>query len=84
MKLFLFGSTGDLVKRKIFPALQEVLPKDTQIYALGRRDFSKDDYKKLVSDKVSSEILDKIEYHKVNFEGELCKACEERLDYKKH
>ena len=40
MKLFIFGSTGDLVKRKVLPALQTLQKKDLEIWAIGRRDIT--------------------------------------------
>lgn len=45
----LFGGTGDLAKRKIYPALynlfiEEKLPKAFSVIALGRREFSTGDF----------------------------------------
>jgi glucose-6-phosphate 1-dehydrogenase len=45
----LFGGTGDLAKRKIYPALynlflEEKLPKAFSVIALGRREFSIGDF----------------------------------------
>lgn len=47
--LVLFGGTGDLVTRKIIPALYDAfitnkIPKESKILTLGRRDLSKEDY----------------------------------------
>jgi glucose-6-phosphate 1-dehydrogenase len=43
-KLFIFGSTGDLVKRKVIPALKNF--ENLEIIALGRKNLTKEeDYK---------------------------------------
>lgn len=44
----IFGSTGDLAKRKLFPALYEIFRKkeqEVQILAVGRRDFTLTDFR---------------------------------------
>ncbi|MEJ2267863.1 MAG: Gfo/Idh/MocA family oxidoreductase, partial [Nanoarchaeota archaeon] len=69
MKLFIFGSTGDLIKRKIFPALQEINKKDLEIYAMGRREFDKNSYISFSCQKCSDKFKEKINYLKVNFES---------------
>ncbi len=48
MKLFIFGSTGDLVKRKIIPAFIELKLNDLQIIALGRQDFTDETYEDFI------------------------------------
>ena len=45
----IFGSTGDLTARKLLPAIKQLydkneINKDLQILALGRRDYSLDEY----------------------------------------
>ena len=72
MKLFVFGSTGDLVKRKVLPALQALSRDDLEICALGRRDIAHEDYKDYVCGEggCSLDFRDKIKYHKINFESE--------------
>lgn len=54
--ILLYGSTGDLTFRKILPALEELktkklLPEKTNILALGRRDFSNEDYYQFILEK---------------------------------
>jgi len=72
MKLFVFGSTGDLVKRKVMRALQ-VLNSDRsvenlEIYAMGRRDMDRKDYHNFIcSDWCSSDFKDVLHYLKVDF-----------------
>jgi glucose-6-phosphate 1-dehydrogenase len=79
MNLFLFGSTGDLVKRKILPALNEMNPKNLELFAIGRRDFIDDIYKNFACFK-DCIIKDKIHYFKADFEkGEICEECEKNL-----
>ncbi len=77
MKLFIFGSTGDLVKRKVLPALQSLKKRDLEVWALGRRNFTKKDYKNFVcADKLSNSFRKKIHYIKINFEKEdICSQC---------
>lgn len=74
----IFGSTGDLAKRYLFPALYEVARKDSfsdiDILAVGRRDFSDDVFRKYVDTEASNfirkksdfwEFLQSIHYQKV-------------------
>ncbi|MCE2706667.1 MAG: glucose-6-phosphate dehydrogenase [Proteobacteria bacterium] len=54
--LVLFGGTGDLVTRKLLPALYNAfsnnsLKQDSRIIALGRKELSKDEYCKFAYDK---------------------------------
>jgi glucose-6-phosphate 1-dehydrogenase len=44
--LVLYGSTGDLARRKVFPALHRMVDRgelDVPVIAVGRRDWSRDD-----------------------------------------
>ncbi len=68
MKLFIFGSTGDLVRRKVLPALQE-LNKPIEIYALGRKDYTSEGYIESVCSegRCVHEFIEKIKYIKVDF-----------------
>ncbi|WP_066320790.1 glucose-6-phosphate dehydrogenase [Bacillus sp. FJAT-29814] len=59
MTFVLFGATGDLAKRKIFPALYNLyvdqkLPQSISIIGLGRGELSQQDFQ----DKVKDSILD--------------------------
>lgn len=54
----IFGATGDLTYRKLMPALynlyaEKKLEDDDHIIAIGRREYTKDDYMKIVKDWVS-------------------------------
>ena len=47
--LVLFGGTGDLVTRKLLPAMYhaysyQTINQDGRIFAIGRRDMSKEEY----------------------------------------
>ncbi|MEH7386077.1 glucose-6-phosphate dehydrogenase [Bacillus sp. JJ1521] len=59
MTFVLFGSTGDLAKRKIFPALYNLyvdkkLPKPISIIGLGRAELSQKDFQERVKDSIFS------------------------------
>lgn len=70
--LLIFGATGNLMYKKLIPALSELyktnkIPSDFQVLAIGRRDYNQDDYfkeaKKHVKEEVDWKILqNKIEY----------------------
>ncbi|MBM4763585.1 glucose-6-phosphate dehydrogenase [Bacillus sp. B15-48] len=59
MTFVLFGATGDLAKRKIFPALYNLyldkkIPKSISIIGLGRREIADDDFQKHVEASLRS------------------------------
>ena len=59
--LVIFGGTGDLAMRKLIPAMYglhfgDQLPAVGRVLAVGSRDISRDDYLKLVEEKVSEHI----------------------------
>jgi glucose-6-phosphate 1-dehydrogenase len=83
MKLFIFGSTGDLVKRKIIPAFLELRVDDLEIIALGRKDFTQEEYHRFVCDggDCFKDFKNKPKYEKANFEsGFICENCGQFLD----
>jgi glucose-6-phosphate 1-dehydrogenase len=41
MKIVIFGASGDLAKRKLFPALSKIDTKDTEIIAFARTSYDK-------------------------------------------
>jgi len=74
----LFGATGDLVKRKIVPALADlvksgILNKKTPIIGVSRRSLSDSDYKKFLveslKDKKKRRLVEKlnIKYYSADF-----------------
>ncbi|HTY44133.1 MAG TPA: hypothetical protein VMC80_02735, partial [Patescibacteria group bacterium] len=82
MKLFIFGSTGDLVKRKIIPAFAGLKLEELEIIALGRQDFTNEMYEDFISkDKWFRNFRKKPVYHRIDFSREIiCEKCEEFLD----
>jgi glucose-6-phosphate 1-dehydrogenase len=56
----IFGATGDLAKRKLFPALcnlarDELLPEDFRLVGYGRNAMSDDDFRKHVSEAIGGD-----------------------------
>src|SRR3989344_1164574 len=56
--LVIFGATGDLARRKIFPALtvlleKKILPADFKIVAFGRRPFDDEEFRRFVEEGLS-------------------------------
>ncbi len=86
MKLFIFGSTGDLVKRKVLPALNMMREKNLEVYAFGRKDFTDEVYRDFVcsDEEVCSPYFRKhLHYHQLDFEtDDICLACTNLLDEK--
>jgi len=84
MTFVLFGATGDLAKRKIFPALYNLyvdqkLPQSISIIGLGRGDLSHSDFQ----EKVKDSILDfsrRLEHEAANLGGFLEYFRYSRLD----
>ena len=90
MKLFIFGSTGDLVKRKVLPALQGLAEENSEfkgleIWALGRKDFTHEVYKDFVCEggKCSLDFRKRIFYKRISLENSnMCEGCLEIFDKK--
>lgn len=82
MKLFIFGSTGDLVKRKVIPALAKLKLDDLEIIALGRKDFTDRMYEEFICGNECFKIFkNKPRYHQIEFSREIiCEKCEEFLE----
>ncbi len=74
MKLIIFGSTGDLVKKKVFPALGEF--KELEIINLGRKDISIEQFTKNYCTNCSEELKKRISYRKIDFDKDFCLDCE--------
>jgi len=86
MKFFIFGSTGDLVKRKVVPALSNIFIPDLEIIALGRRDFIDESYNDFIceSGMCFNHLNKKPEYNKIDFKDKIiCDKCIEELDKEK-
>jgi glucose-6-phosphate 1-dehydrogenase len=83
MKFFIFGSTGDLVKRKIVPALSKINIPNLEIIALGRKDFENDSYNFFVceSGQCFTNFNKKPEYAKISIDKEIvCEKCISKID----
>ncbi len=81
MKLFIFGSTGDLVKRKVMKALQDLNLTDLEIFAIGRKPLDKEEYRKFIcSNWCSINFRKNIHYLQVDFNSLEHKNFEEHLD----
>ena len=72
----LFGATGDLAIKKIFPALDTLqkiasLKESSRIIAVSRRDWSDEDFRAHLvasSTGISKNLIDRIEYLKVDID----------------
>lgn len=83
MKFFVFGSTGDLVKRKIVPALSKINIPDLEIIALGRKDFEDNSYHSFIceSGQCFNNFNKKPEYTKISIDKEVvCEECIKKID----
>lgn len=69
----LFGATGDLAVKKLLPSLASLITEkkvlgNITIIALGRRDFSQDDYFTFLAEKnVSEEVIKTLRLHVIYF-----------------
>ncbi|MFA6551997.1 MAG: hypothetical protein WCT19_00680 [Candidatus Paceibacterota bacterium] len=88
MKLFIFGSTGDLVKRKIVPAFVELNSSgeasnlnNLEIIALGRREFTDEMYHGFICNgECFKNFKIKPKYKKVEFGKYIkCEDCDDHL-----
>ncbi len=80
MKLFIFGSTGDLVKRKVLPALHEF--KNLEVYALGRKELDHKKYGEEYCATCTLEFKSNLKYHQISFEDNLHQQLDKVLDKK--
>lgn len=82
MKLFIFGSTGDLIKRKVLPAIQNLDNGHIEIYALGRKEFTHEIYRDFVcGGKCEQSFKDRIHYHKIDYSSnDFCDSCIPQLE----
>lgn len=84
MKLFIFGSTGDLVRRKVMKALQDLNKPELEIFAIGRRNFDKEEYREFIcSDWCSLNFRKNIHYIRVEFENLKIENFEKHLNKEK-
>ncbi len=81
--LIIFGGTGDLAYRKLFPALYDLyifdkLEKNFYIIGIGRRDYTNEDYRSIIKDWVKN--FSRGAYNEEKFE----KFCLNIFYYKLH
>ncbi len=80
-RIFLFGATGDLSMKKLYPAFYALfnrnqLPENVKIICIGRRDFSNLSFRDYVIDHIGEErdvkkwveFIKHLEYHRLLFE----------------
>ena len=77
--MVIFGATGDLTKRKLFPALYNLakegfLPTSFAIVGVGRQEMLSEDFRKQILDNLKEFVGDKID-------EDLVKWFEERIYY---
>jgi glucose-6-phosphate 1-dehydrogenase len=63
IRLYIFGGTGDLSRKKLFPSLFQLyrlglLPKEMQIVGVGRRSLTKEDYRVHISKNIIDENIE--------------------------
>jgi len=73
MKLFIFGSTGDLVKKKVFPALEHF--QDLEVISLGRKNLDNLEFNNNYCKDCSDKLKNRLNYKKIDFEKDFCKEC---------
>ncbi|GGY64621.1 glucose-6-phosphate dehydrogenase [Marinobacter zhanjiangensis] len=83
--LILFGAMGDLASKKLFPALYqlhraELLSPGTRILALARRDYTLDEARQAIRERLS-EKLDPSEISPATMEAFLARVCYENFDF---
>lgn len=78
MKLFVFGSTGDLVKRKVLPALHKF--ENLKTYVLGRKILDNEQYNNEYCKKCSKEFKLNLNYLQLNLEKEIYSQIKGYLD----
>jgi glucose-6-phosphate 1-dehydrogenase len=81
MVIFIFGSTGDLVRRKIIPAFISLKMESLEVVALGRKEFTDEMYEQFVcNDDCFRDFEVKPKYHKIEFGEEIvCEDCDRYL-----
>ena len=70
--MVIFGATGDLTKRKLFPALynlakQNFLPEEFAVVAMGRQELDTEDFRKKISDDLREFASGKIDETLLNW-----------------
>lgn len=82
MKLFVFGATGDLFKRKVLEWLQSLNNKNLEVIAIGRKNFSTEIYQDFIcKGRCNPKFKDSLTYKEIAFTHEdIYKTCNENLN----
>lgn len=82
MKLFIFGSTGDLVKRKALPALHKLFYEGGVIetYAISRKHMTNGEYSEAYCVKCKREFKSALEHIEIDFDIDFFNQIENFLD----
>jgi glucose-6-phosphate 1-dehydrogenase len=76
MKLFIFGSTGDLVRHKVIAGLQKANIKNLKIIAFGRKNMTREEYINSVCKECPEDFKQLIEYKVTELKKTcLCENC---------
>lgn len=81
VKLFIFGSTGDLVKRTVLPALHNF--SELEIYALGRKNLDNKKYEEEYCKNCSDKFKLHLNYVQIFFDENFYPQLQTILDKKK-
>jgi glucose-6-phosphate 1-dehydrogenase len=78
MKLFVFGSTGDLFKRKVIKAIKDI--KNLEIIALGRKNLTHEQYFEETCPTCDEEIKKRTMYLPISFLDKIqCIGCQDHF-----
>lgn len=68
-KLFIFGSTGDLVKRKVLLSLHPI--KNLEVYGIGRKNLKNEEYADNYCKECSVDFKNNLKYIMLDFDKDL-------------
>lgn len=79
--MVIFGGTGDLAHRKLLPAIynlqsEELLPENFAVVAIGRRDKTKEDYRKEIYDSIK-------QFSRFGMDNEVWNRIKNRIYYRR-
>ncbi len=71
--ILVFGATGDLAQKKVFPALsslhqKNLIPKGSKIIGVSRRSWSDEEFKKFLPETLSANFLKDLSYVQADVE----------------
>lgn len=82
MKLFVFGATGDLFKRKVLEWLQSLNNDKLEVIAIGRKNFTTELYQEFICNgRCNHQFKNSLTYKEIEFTYEdIYKICSENLE----